>query len=136
MIRRLFSCLPILFVLACDGEDPPPGGVDASDPNPIDAPAGTIDGPAACADLRGTWRYSGQCGNDTCVIAQTGCATSLDCVQGSASYTGTVSGNGFTYQGTTAGGQPATCTGTVNGGAMSGSCSVQGAPCTFTGIRQ
>jgi hypothetical protein len=75
------------------------------------------------------------CGADTCVITQSGCATQLACSGGSASYTGTVSGNQFSYTGTTAGGTPAMCSGTANGGTMSGTCTVIGVPCTFSGQR-
>ena len=110
------------------------GAPDAAAAAP-DAAAGTPDAVGACADLAGTWHYTGSCGTDTCVVTQTGCTTGLSCSGGAASYSGSVSGNQFQYQGTTAGGTPASCSGTATGDMMSGACTVQGVPCTFSGTR-
>jgi hypothetical protein len=89
-----------------------------------------------CGDVSGTWEVSG-CGDDECVITQTGCSASLSCEGGSISYTGSVAGNQLSFQGRSGAGVPATCQATVQGAQMSGSCSPQGLPtCSFTAARQ
>lgn len=140
------TCLLALVLVACTGNGDDDGGDDDgtgtidAPPGAIDAPPGAIDAPpdappGACASMAGTWGITGQCGADTCLITQTGCATDLDCGGGASSYTGSVSGNTFMYAGTAGGGQPATCSGTVDGNTMSGSCTIVGIPCSFTGQR-
>lgn len=113
----------VLVVCACTdrNNDPDPQGVDAANP--------------ACSNIAGTWGITGGCGADTCVITQAGCTTQLDCGGGASSYTGSITGNTFMYSGTAGGGTPASCSGTLNGSLMSGSCNVAGVPCSFSGQR-
>jgi hypothetical protein len=111
-----------------DGDD----GDDGVDP-PDAAPA---DGPSACANLSGSWTISGQCGADLCTISQTNCdLTSVSCVSGANSTSGQVTGNMFSYTGESGGGVDSTCSGTVSGDTMTGSCTVGIGTCTFTGTR-
>jgi hypothetical protein len=92
--------------------------------------------PGPCANVAGTWEVSG-CGDDECVIAQTGCSTSLDCDSGTASYSGSVSGSNVSFAGRNAAGLQATCGATVNGSSMSGTCTSAGLPsCGFSASRQ
>jgi hypothetical protein len=136
----------VAAVCACNsnqqGDDAPPDPTDAPQ-GTIDAPQGTIDGPTgtidaptgACSNMAGTWGITGSCGADTCVITQTACSTQLSCGGGASSYTGSITGNMFMYMGTTSGGVAASCSGTLNGGSMTGSCTVSGLPCAFNGQR-
>lgn len=89
-----------------------------------------------CTNIAGTWGVTGACGPDNCVVTQNGCSTNFSCGGGSHSYTGSVSGNSVSYSGQTAGGVPATCSGTVSGATMSGTCSGAGASCTFAAAKQ
>lgn len=86
-----------------------------------------------CVDIAGTWTISGACGPDTCVITQSGCSTSFSCSGGSGSYTGSVSGSKVDYSGKSGTGVQGTCTGTVSGNTITGTCTPQGLPqCSFT----
>jgi hypothetical protein len=140
MRPRLFAiALSVLCACNNNGDD----GDDDDMPADIDAPAGTIDAPpgtidaptGACGNIAGRWGIQGSCGADICDITQTGCSTALNCGGGAASYTGSITGNNFTYSGTAGGGTPATCNGVLAGNTMSGSCTVGGFPCDFTGQR-
>jgi hypothetical protein len=111
------------LVAACVNNSPPP---------PVDGPGS---GPT-CGNLAGTWGVDGTCGADVCVVTQDGCSTTVACSNGAASYAGSITGNDFTYSGTTASGIPATCNGTLSGNALSASCVVESAPCTVNGVRR
>jgi hypothetical protein len=89
----------------------------------------------SCADVSGRWTIDGDCGSDLCTIEQTGCSTVFDCMAGTAAYSGSVSGNAVSFTGTTAGGLPGTCQGTISGSEMSGTCTVHGFSCTFSANR-
>ena len=150
-ISILLASWLFLLAAAC-GDDPPPdpdgasGSIDApagaidAPPGTIDAPGGPVDAaadapPGACVDLAGTWGYTGTCGADVCTITQSGCVTQLACSGGAASYTGSVTGAQFSYAGTTGGGTPATCSGSLVAGQMTGTCTISGVTCAFTGQR-
>ena len=91
---------------------------------------------ASCGNLAGTWAVGGTCGTDTCVITQNGCATHVACSAGAASYTGTITGDSFSYMGTAATGEPATCTGTLSGNSLTATCTgASGASCSVSGAR-
>ena len=93
-------------------------------------------GNAACGDMSGTWKISGSCGSDTCVITQSACTTSLKCSNGSASYTGSLADSDVTYSGTSGSGVPATCHGTLSGSSITGTCTpTGGAACTFSAAK-
>ena len=124
-MRHVHLCFVIAALSACSSNQ----NGDDSPPDPIDAPA------AACTNIAGNWGITGGCGADTCVITQAGCSTELDCGGGAASYTGSITGNQFMYSGTAGGGVPASCSGTVNGNLINGSCTVANVPCTFNGQR-
>ena len=96
----------------------------------------TSSGSGNCSNITGTWAVSGACGPDTCVITQSSCSTNFSCSAGTVSYTGSVSGNSVSYSGQTAAGATGTCSGTVNGGTMSGTCNSQGQTCAFSATRQ
>jgi hypothetical protein len=89
-------------------------------------------GDRGCADIAGTWTTSGQCGPDVCVVSQSGCSTNFSCSNGAASYAGSVTNNGVSYAGTTAIGAQGSCSGTISGGTISGSCDIAGVSCTFS----
>jgi hypothetical protein len=93
-------------------------------------------GGGSCDSIAGRWVIGGQCGPDLCAITQNGCATTLDCSGGAASYTGSVSGSSLSYSGTAASGAPGTCTGTVSGNTITGSCASAGVTCTYNATRQ
>ena len=95
------------------------------------------DGPADCADLEGSWEISGACGADLCTISQSGCAiTQVDCTSGAHSTSGDIDGDNFTYTGVSGGGLPATCSGAVTAGGISGTCTTEGlGNCSFSGDR-
>jgi hypothetical protein len=117
-------------------------GSDADDSSSSGSTSGTGStttggGNAACSDMSGTFKITGACGSDTCIITQTGCTTSLKCSGGSASYTGSISGADFTYSGTSGNGVPATCTGTMVGTGLGGTCKPTGGPsCNFAAAKQ
>jgi hypothetical protein len=93
-------------------------------------------GGSPCANIAGTWAVSGDCGPDTCVISQTGCSTTFACSAGSAAYTGSVNGDSVSYSGTSATGAPGSCSGTVSGAVINGTCVSQGNPaCAFTATK-
>jgi hypothetical protein len=144
MYRSIWLGL-VLSLVACGGDDggPGPGTPDAPPGGTIDAPPGTPDArpvdapPGACADLAGSWIISGACGADLCTITQSGCAiTAVDCTSGAMSTSGTIDGNNFSYDGTSGGGLPATCSGTATGDTMSGTCTSAAGTCEFSGDRQ
>ena len=95
------------------------------------------DSSSDCADLRGSWEIDGTCGDDVCTISQAGCAiTQVNCVSGARSTSGDIDGNHFSYTGTSGAGLPATCSGSLSGSAISGTCVTEGAgDCTFSGDR-
>lgn len=93
-------------------------------------------GSAQCVDMSGNWAIVGLCGIESCAVSQTGCATNFTCTSGSKSYSGTVSGDSFSYSGATILGVSGTCSGTVNGTSMSGTCMGGGGSCTFSGTKQ
>ena len=72
----------------------------------------------------------GDCGQDVCIITQTGCSTDFAC-GGAASYSGTVSGNHVDYDGHAADGTPGMCSGTVSGDTITGTCTIMGFTCGF-----
>jgi hypothetical protein len=87
-----------------------------------------------CSNVAGTWGITGGCGADVCRISQTGCGTTFDC-DGARGTSGSVSGSDVTWSGTTAGGVPGTCRGTVGGSTITGTCDVSGATCDFVAMR-
>lgn len=93
---------------------------------------------SSCSSIAGTWTFSGACGADVCVITQNGCATSLSCSGGAASYTGSVSGSDVSYSGKTSAGTAASCTGKLaSDGTLSGTCTPTGmAACAFAGAKK
>jgi hypothetical protein len=123
MSIRLIATLSLTLAVALPGCTDDGGGGD--------------DGGDDCADLTGSWEISGGCGADLCTIDQSGCAlTSVSCVSGSESDSGSIDGNDFTYSGTSGGGLPAMCLGTADGDALSGSCETAQGTCAFTGARR
>jgi hypothetical protein len=90
---------------------------------------------AACSDLAGRWVTSGTCGDDVCQISQNACSlTAVTCSSGAHSTSGTVDGDAFSYTGVSGAGAAATCSGTLTGGNISGTCTVNGAgTCSFSG---
>jgi hypothetical protein len=96
---------------------------------------GPADDSPACATLAGRWLTSGTCGDDVCQISQVDCAiTQVSCSSGAHSTSGSVDNDQFTYTGVSGAGVPATCNGTLSGGTISGTCTVNGAgTCTFSG---
>ena len=131
----LFALFAALGAIGC--------GSDADDSSSSGSTSGsgstttTGGGNAACSDMSGTFKIAGACGSDTCIITQTGCQTSLKCSGGSASYTGSIAGADFTYSGTSGNGVPATCTGTMVGTGLGGTCKPTAGPsCNFTGSKQ
>jgi hypothetical protein len=118
-VRILVAAAAVAFLVsaqACGGDD---GG----------------GGNGECANVAGSWDISGDCGQDFCVITQTGCSTNFDC-GGASSYTGTVSGNDVDYDGQAADGTPGTCSGTVSGDTITGTCTIMGFTCGFHADRQ
>lgn len=122
-------CLLLAAFAACDS------GTDPNDPNDPDNPS--PDAPsAACVNLSGQWEITGQCGVDLCTITQVGCAiTQVSCVSGSRSTSGDIDGASFTYTGTSGGGVPSTCSGSLVGNELQGSCTSTAGSCNFTGDR-
>jgi hypothetical protein len=114
-----------------------PSGGDGGGTNPGSTDSGNTDAAnntGACGNIAGTWSTSGTCGNDQCVIVQSGCNTNFECSDGAASFSGTVAGSDVAYAGTTALGTPGSCRGLLSGGGttITGSCQIGGAACTFT----
>jgi hypothetical protein len=116
------SCVLAISLPACGG------GGGGGDDEP-DAPN--------CANISGDWGITGACGADICTFTQSGCSiTQLSCDSGAFSTSGSLDGNSFTYTGESGAGVPATCDGTINGDAFSGTCNVAGAgTCAFSGTR-
>jgi hypothetical protein len=105
----------------------PPSNAKTAAPVPMPPDAGS-----ACENIAGTWATGGACGPDVCVITQTGCTTNFKCSDGNASYAGTINGRTVNYAGLTATGKKGSCTGTINGTSITGTCQSGGAPCAFT----
>jgi len=99
------------------------------------APPGDDD--ASCSQIAATWAITGTCGDDSCVIAQSGCTlTQVSCTSGSHSTSGEIDGDSFTYRGVGPTGAPSTCRGTNSGNTISGTCTVDNVgTCTFSGRR-
>lgn len=98
---------------------------------------GPADDTSSCDQIAGQWATSGTCGSDSCEIAQSGCSiTQVTCTSGAHSTSGEIDGDSFTYHGVGATGQPASCSGTHSGSTISGTCTVAGATCTFSGQRR
>jgi hypothetical protein len=110
---------------------------DSGRPNPDAPPQQQPDAPPGnCAMLAGQWDIDGACGDDNCTITQVGCGiTGVTCTSGSRSTSGSINGNQFSYTGTSGGGAPATCNGTISGATIAGTCTSLGVPCNFTGAR-
>lgn len=105
-------------LLACSGTTGPTSG----------AGGGTG---GSCGSMGGSFRLTGGCGTNRCDVTQTGCSLHILCNE-STDYTGAVSGATFSYSGKDSSGATHTCTGTLQGGSYSGSCSVtQSGSCTF-----
>ena len=87
--------------------------------------------PGSCADLTGTWSVGGGCAPDVCTITQSGCDANFKCTSGTASFSGTVHGDSVTfYRG------PSTCDGTLQGGALGGTCKAGTDSCSFNATRR
>jgi hypothetical protein len=87
--------------------------------------------PGSCSDITGTWSVGGGCAPDTCTVTQSGCDTNFKCTSGAASFSGTVSGSNVTfYRGTS------TCDGTLQNGALGGTCKAGSDSCSFTATRR
>lgn len=87
-----------------------------------------------CENLAGTWNVSTCDTSGQCTIAQQGCALSVVCATfllGQETATGTVDADNFTLTLTSG-----TCTGTVSGTVLAGTCTTNpDPPCNFTGTR-
>jgi hypothetical protein len=90
-----------------------------------------------CESIAGRWDIDGPCGDDTCTITQTGCGiTGVTCTSGARSTTGSIEGNAWSYSGVSGLGVPATCSGTLSGDSLTGSCRADdGTVCAITGDR-
>lgn len=142
--RSILLALTAALLAACGGDDGAPPPPSDGPGGAADAPSGTHDAPppadaAACANLSGTWHITGQVGDTTCLIAQSGCAlTAFPCWAGLSAASGTVTGNSFSITGTY-GGLPASCAGTASASdadVIDGTCQVSAAPAqTFHGVR-
>ena len=99
-------------------------------------PPGDDDG-SSCSQIAATWAITGACGDDSCVIAQTGCTlTQVSCASGSHSTGGEIAGDSFTYRGVGPTGAPSTCRGALSGTTITGTCTVDNVgTCAFTGRR-
>jgi hypothetical protein len=90
------------------------------------------DAGTGCGTMAGAWDVTGMCGSDYCQVDQTGCALHILCNE-DIDYQGTVMGASFTYSGTDSSGYVHTCTGTIQGTSLSGSCSVTNSgSCAFS----
>ncbi len=125
-LSRLTICIltVVLGAAGCSADDNNAPGTDA----PV----------SACASIAGTWEISGGCGPDVCTITQAGCAiTAVNCTSGARSTSGMLTGAQFTYDGVSGGGVASTCSGTLAGDSMSGSCSSAAlGTCPFSGDRR
>lgn len=130
LVLALFSATAC--VIQEDSTDDP-GPADPNDPNDPNDPG---EPNPACASFAGTWLLTGACGFDTCTVTQVGCAiSSVRCESGGESTSGTITGNAFSYQGTTSNGDPTSCSGTVDGANASGTCTTLSVPCDFAADR-
>ena len=93
-------------------------------------------GTGQCGNIAGTWRLSGGCGSDTCIIVQSTCDTDFKCGGGSVSYKGSISGDKVSYAGKTATGIDGTCNGTLNGITIKGTCTSSAGTCDVTATKQ
>ena len=83
-----------------------------------------------CDSIAGMWDIDGTCGDDLCTITQNGCAiTGVSCTSGARSTSGSLDADEFSYTGTSGAGLPATCSGTVDGDALAGSCTAVVSAC-------
>jgi hypothetical protein len=98
--------------------------------------SGTGGGSGACESIAGIWTIGGGCDADVCSIEQTGCTTSVACGGGALSFTGTVTGDQFSYAGESGGGLNGSCQGTVDGDTITGTCVNTFGTCSFTGTKQ
>lgn len=90
-----------------------------------------------CPDIAGEWQISGTCGPDVCTISQAGCEATLKCSNGASSYTGSIVGQKITYTGKAGNGVPATCSGTLAGDTLAGTCTPVGSPpCSFAASKK
>lgn len=132
-------------LVACGGREL--GGCSTSGSNASSGTDGGTDGGSnggsdggragSCADFSGTWQVDGSCGPDTCIVTQDAhCGTSIVCDSGVATYTGTVSGNQFTFSGTTPQGTPGSCRGTTDGSTLQANCTVAIGTCQLSGVKQ
>ena len=87
-------------------------------------------GGGACDDIAGVWDVVGTCGVDDCLITQNGCSVNFVCDDGAASYSGSVTSGKVDFQGATG-----TCTGTVTGDQITGTCSGPLGTCAYTATR-
>lgn len=126
MRSRLGFVLAWVIATGCvtnnDGGNPTPDAPPQQNPN--------------CAMLAGQWDIDGACGDDNCTITQVGCGiTGVTCTSGSRSTSGSINNNSFSYTGTSGAGAPATCSGTISGTTIAGTCNSLGTTCSFTGSR-
>jgi|SRR5688572_4997931 hypothetical protein len=129
----------ILLLCGCVSRGAPPADPAAAAEPVATAPAESEPAAAGpgCDALAGRWEIDGACGDDRCTIVQSSCAiTEVSCSSGAQSTTGTIDGASFTYTGVSGAGAPATCTGTLAGSSISGTCTIAGAAtCAFSGAR-
>jgi hypothetical protein len=126
----------ILLLCGCISQ-----GAAPAQPTVVSEPAGPEPAAASgdgCDALAGTWEIDGACGDDRCTIVQSSCTiTEVSCSSGAQSTSGTIDAGAFSYNGVSGAGAPATCTGTLAGSSISGSCTIAGAgSCSFSGTRE
>jgi hypothetical protein len=138
-MTRLSLSLAIVLLAACSSTSSGQTGSSSggSSSGSTSSSGGSSSGSGgSCPNIAGTWRVTGACGSDSCVITQTNCSTNYSCSDGAASYTGSVSGNSVSYSGTSADGIPGTCTGTLDGTTLTGTCNTGDIMCAFTATKQ
>jgi len=86
-----------------------------------------------CDSIAGTWSLdSTTCAlSTTCTVSQTGCTGSFTCSDGSSSNSFSVNGSTVTFTADLTAGT-ASCSGTVSGGVLTGSCDTPKDSCGFT----
>jgi hypothetical protein len=112
---------------------PPDSSSSASDGGPPDSSSG--DGPyssptdatvSPCANLAGVWAFAGQCLQTTrCTATQNLCAINIVCP--AESFSGTATNQNASFSSGVR-----TCTGSLSGTTVSGTCDDHGFSCTFT----
>lgn len=150
----VFSVLSIVATVACSSATEPTSSNGSSgsttsgssqnpdpnpqqqNPNPSPSASSSSTSNPACSSIAGTFAVSGGCGPDVCVIKQNGCDTTFSCADGSSAFTGTVKGTSVSYSGTTAGGFPGTCSGTIAGNGFSGTCTIGGQTCSYSATKK